>query len=109
MTPDVVTLSIGPADTAQTLAARYTIGGAAYAPAIIGYNSAWEAQEGEIGVDVPLAALGFTSAQVPVDWVKPNLLVGGGSTTGTIPAPGSLAGVPAWVWIAGVVALIALK
>lgn len=110
MSPDTVTLSIGANDTAQTLAARYTIGGVAYAPAIINYNSAWGEVEGEIGTDVPLRALGISSAEVPVDWVKPALLAGSSPQTPLMVSSGEwIAGVPNWVLIAGAILLVASR
>ena len=100
-----VIVPVGLGDTAETLGARYTIGGAAYGPAIISFNGAWQAAEGEIGSDVPLAALGITSAAIPSNWLRPGAQVqGGGSVLNS-----TVAGVPVWALAAFAVLILAMR
>ena len=98
-------------DTAATLAARYTVGGPAYGPALVEVNAWYDAGLQLIGPNVPLSSIGIIGAEIPDDWLisaaqgraAPEALPGESGLNRTI------AGVPAWAWLAGIAAALFLR
>jgi hypothetical protein len=103
-----VIVPVGISDTAASLGARYTIGGAAYGPAIIAHNGAWGAAEGDIGADVPLSALGIVTAAIPSEWLRPGAqtISGAGAQVG-LNTP--VLGVPVWMLLGALAIVLAVR
>lgn len=102
---------VQPGDTASSLAARYTIGGPAYGPALIETNAWYDAGLTLIGPDVPLSSIGITGAEIPDNWLRP--AAQGQAAPTALPGETGLnrkvAGIPAWALLAGVAAVLFWK
>jgi len=107
-----VIVPVGPNDTPESLAIRYTIGGAAYAPAITQANTWLDAETYDpVGDRTLLSPMGITGAAIPSEWLRAGAQ-GVAAYTPREASSGlnaSVLGVPAWVWLAGAILLVAIK
>lgn len=101
-----VVVPVGVTDTPATLAARYTIGGAAYAPALVQHNAWLDESMEAVGPDTLLSSMGITGAAIPSNWLRPGAQVASQSQYG-LNYP--LAGVPIWMWGAGIALFLAVR
>lgn len=87
-------------DTAATIAARYTLGGPAYADALIAVNSL---PPDVIYANSNLSAYGILNLEVPQDWLA---TYAQGRSAPDVNAPKTglqtpVLGAPAWLWALG--------